>query len=637
MKDKAINLWYKFRGYWNTPPKGYEVSYKELSNLVVGNMGNAFHGVFTAWAGMATSVPLMVSYFRVSTGILFILGLIGTVLAFIKRPILSMVIDNSRSLNGKFRRLLVVPTIISAVLLTMIPFIPQTWISTDILSFVIPAIPVMGIVEPSQVTLTLGVLVAWLLSDAAGFVYEFVAQGLNGLKNTITSVSQERSVIASVLNFFGPWPSNIFGVAIPFIAAWFFSGGTGNVLVYRIIFPICAVFNVLFILFAYSGTKERMVAAKKYKAKVGFLQGAKALSTNKFFWLIWVFGIFNGIASGANFFLWVCYYAVGGALGDSLIGVCNMTLGLGCGVGIFLGPILSKKFGKVKVLNIASILYCAAIGIQLLAYRSPILILLCIFFQLTFGSFNYYTDIMTSEAIDYEQYRSGKRLDGFWNNYAGILSTIVGVFTGMLTPLFMSMAGIGFGDPIDVAFADKEKMYSAFFFTTLLAFLGSIGRIVPMLFYNLSEKKHADIVRALRLRAACANYYTGDLTDEDILNVKEIVDYCRDENNAEKITGYLRDEFNKHTEYDRILEGYEAACDRKAQREEKDKEETFLRDCEMEEKRYQFLLDRAKRKTKGDFDVETFRKEFVSKSRFLKIREERTPIEEREEEGESNE
>ena len=226
MKDKAINLWYKFRGYWNTPPKGYEVSYKELSNLVVGNMGNAFHGVFTAWAGMATSVPLMVSYFRVSTGILFILGLIGTVLAFIKRPILSMVIDNSRSLNGKFRRLLVVPTIISAVLLTMIPFIPQTWISTDILSFVIPAIPVMGIVEPSQVTLTLGVLVAWLLSDAAGFVYEFVAQGLNGLKNTITSVSQERSVIASVLNFFGPWPSNIFGVAIPFIAAWFFSGAS---------------------------------------------------------------------------------------------------------------------------------------------------------------------------------------------------------------------------------------------------------------------------------------------------------------------------------------------------------------------------------------------------------------------------
>ncbi len=628
MKEKVINLWYKFRGYWNTPPKGYEVSYKEMSNLVVGHMGNALHGVFTTWAGMATSVPLMVSYFKVSTGILFILGLLGTVLAFIKRPILSMVIDNSKSLNGKFRRLLVVPTVISALLLTAIPFIPQTWINTDVLSFVIPAIPVMGIAEASQVTLTLGVLAAWLLNDAAGFVYEFVSQGLNGLKNTITSVSQERSIIASVLSLFGSWPSNIFGVAIPFIAAWFFSGGTGNVLVYRIIFPICAVLNIGLILFAYKGTRERMVAGRKFEAKVNFWEGAKALSTNKYFWLIWIFGIFNGIAGGANFYLWVCYYAVGGAVGDTLIGVCNMTLGLGCGVGIFLGPILSKKFGKVKVLGIVNILYSAAIGLQLLAYRLPILILLCTFLHLTFGSFNFYTDIMTSEALDYEQYRSGKRLDGFWNNYGGFLTTVIGVFTGMLSPIFMSMAGIGFGDPIDVAFANKEKMYSAFFFTTLLAFLGSLGRILPMAFYNLSEKKHADIVRALRLRAACANYNTGDLTDEDVLNVKEIVDYYNDEKNAAGITGYLRDEFNKHTEYDKILEHYEAACERKAQREEKEKEEAFLRDCEMEEKRYQFMLGRAKKKAKTPFDEEAFRKDFVAKSRFLKVKEDRCKKEE---------
>ncbi|MBO4539009.1 MAG: MFS transporter [Clostridia bacterium] len=623
MKEKVQNIWYKFRGYWNTPPKGYEVSYKEMSNLVVGHMGNSLHGIFTTWAGMATSVPLMVSYFKVSTGILFILGLLGTVLAFIKRPILSMVIDNSKSLNGKFRRLLVIPTIISALLLTAIPFIPQTWVSTDVLSFVIPAIPVMGIAEASQVTLTLGVLVAWLLNDAAGFVYEFVSQGLNGLKNTITSVSQERSIIASVLSFFGPWPSNIFGVAIPFIAAWFFSGGTGNVLVYRIIFPICAVLNIGFILFAYKGTKERMVAGRKYEAKVKFWEGAKALSTNKYFWLIWVFGIFNGIAAGANFFLWVCYYAVGGALGDTLIGVCNMTLGLGCGVGIFLGPILSKKFGKVKVLGVVNLFYSAAIGIQLLAYRVPILILLCTFLHLTFSSFNFYTEIMTSEALDYEQYRSGKRLDGFWNNYGGILSTIVGVFTGMLSPIFMSMAGIGFGDPIDVAFANKEKMYSAFFFTTLLAFLGSLGRIVPTLFYNLSEKKHADIVRALRLRAACENYNTGDLTDEDILNVKEIVDYYNDEKNAGKITGYLRDEYEKHTEYEAILASHTAAQKRKEEREEREKREAFLRDCELEEKRYQFVLQKAKEKQKdGSFDEEAFRADFIEKSRFLKVKEE---------------
>ena len=624
MKEKVENLWYKFRGYWHTPPKGYEVSYKEMSSLIVGNMGGSLHGIFTTWAGMATSVPLMVSYFKVSTGVLFLLGLVGTVLAFLKRPILSMIIDNSRSLSGKFRRLLIWPTVISVVMLTMIPFIPQEWVERDVLSLAIPAIPVMGIGEESQVTLTLGVLVAWILNDAAGFVYEFASQGLSGLKNTITSVSQERSIIASAISFFGPWPSNIFGVAIPFIAAWFFSGGTGNVLVYRIIFPICAILNVGLVLFAYKGTKERMVAGKRYKAKVKFFQGAKALSTNKYFWLIWLYGIFTGIAGGANFFLWVCYYAVGGAVGDTLIGICNMTLGLGCGVGIFLGPMLAKKFGKVKILNIANVFYCATVGLQLLAYRTPYLILICIFFQMTFGSFSYFTDIMTSEALDFEQYRSGKRLDGFWVNYSGILSTVIGVFTGMLSPIFMSMAGIGFGDPIDVAFVNKDKMYSAFFYTTLLAFIGAALRIIPTLFYNLNEKKHADIVRALRLRAACANYGTGDLTDEDVLNVKEILDYYRDEKNADKITSYLRDEYAKHDEYEKILEKYAGASERKEEREKKEKEESFLRNCEMEERTYRFKLKKAQKKDKaGTFDEKAFREEFIEKSKYLKEKEEK--------------
>ncbi len=622
MKEKVQNLWYKFRGYWRTPPKGYEVSYKEMGSLVLGCMGNGLHGIFTTWAGMATSVPLMVSYFKVSTGVLFILGLVGTVLAFIKRPILSMVIDNSRSLNGKFRRLLVLPTIISAVLLTMIPFIPQKWVMTDLFAFTIPAIPVMGIAEPSEVTLTLGVLVAWLLNDIAGFVYEFTSQGLNGLRNTITSVSQERSIIASVIGLMGPWGSNIFGVVIPFVAAWFFSGGTGNVLVYRIIFPICAVMNIGLILFAYKGTKERMVAEKKYRAKVKFWEGAKALSTNKYFWLIWAYGVFTGIATGANFFLWVCYYAVGGAVGDTLIGVCNVVLGLGCGVGIFLGPPLAKKFGKVKIFNIANIIYCGVIGVQLLCYRAPILILVCIFFQLTFSSFSYFSDIMTSEALDYEQYRSGKRLDGFWANYSGILSTIIGVFTGMLSPIFMSMAGIGFGDPIDVAFANKEKMYSAFFYTTLLAFLGSILRIIPTLFYNLSEKKHADIVRALRLRAAFADYAAGVLTDDEILNVKEIYDYYNDEKNKDKITSFLKSEYEKHTEYEDLISGHEEAHKRKQEREKQEEEENFLRECEQEETRYQFKLKKEKEKN-PDLDEGAFRREFIEKSHYLKEKEAR--------------
>ncbi len=620
MKEKIQDLWFKLRGYWRTPPKGYEVSYKEATNLVLANTGNSLHGVFGTWAGLSVSVPLMVSYFRVSTGVLFLLGLIGTLLVFVKRPILSWVIDNSRSVNGKFRRLLVLPTVISSLMLTLVPFIPQVWVETNLFSLTIPAIPVMGITEDSDIVVSLGILVAYLLTDGAAFVYEFATQGLAGLQNTITTVSQERSVIASVISLVGPWPATIMSVAIPFMAAWFFSGGTGNVLIYRIVFPICALGNIGFMLFAYFGTHERIVAGKSFKAKVGFLTGAKALCRNKYFWLVLIYDIFKGISGGANFALWVCYYAIGGATGDSVLAVCNMILGTGCALGIFGGPPLAKKFGKVKVFNLSNMVFAVVLGLQLLLCKVPYALLVFFFLQNTINSFSYFSDIMKSEALDYEQYRSGLRLDGFWANFSGLISTVIGVFTGMLSPIFMSMAGVGFGDPIDVSFTDRDIMYSAFFYTTLLAFLASVIKIIPMFFFDLNEQKHADIVRALRIRASCLNYASGDLTDDDIINTKEILDYCQNPENTKKQTAFIRDELVKHTEYDAIVARYDEAKRRKEEDEQATKQENFMRECEGEEKRCQYLIgkekERAQRKNLPFFE-DAFRAAFVEKSRFL--------------------
>ena len=129
-----------------------------------------------------------------------------------------------------------------------------------------------------------------------------------------------------------------------------------------------------------------------------------------------------------------------------------------------------------------------------------------------------------------------------------IITTVIGVFTGLLTPIFLSFAGIGFSDDISLALQNTELRNNIYFYQSLLALIGSVIIAVPFFFYDLTEKKHADIVRVLRIRAATDNYLDGRLQPEDITYMREIVDYA--ENSGSRI---VKDELAKYSFIDRIL------------------------------------------------------------------------------------
>ena len=86
-------------------------------------------------------------------------------------------------------------------------------------------------------------------------------------------------------------------------------------------------------------------------------------------------------------------------------------------------------------------------------------------------------------------------------------------------PIFMSIGGIGFGDNVDVALKDKAIMTSTFESVTWLGIIASVLCIIPFVFYNLTERKHEDYIKALKIRAAVTNFENGKLTDEDKANI----------------------------------------------------------------------------------------------------------------------
>jgi len=321
-----------------------------------------------------------------------------------------------------------------------------------------------------------------------------------------------------------------------------------NIALYRWAFPICGIGGIVFVFFAYFGTEERVVVHKEYVAKVKFSEGAKQLFGNKYFWIITVFNIAVGIRGNINMYLWICNYAIGGQSGAFALTVCNMVLNNALIPGMLLGPWLIKKLGKRNVMLLSTAGFTVMAFMQLLTLKSPYLMLAVIFFQNLFNGLSYIATIMVPDVLDYQQWKTGKRLEGFWQNCNAFVMTFCGIFTSALMPLFMSFGGVGFGDNIDTALKKPEIMYGTFKSVTWLGIIASVICVVPIFFYDLSEKKHADIIRILKIRAVVQNCKNNELSEADITDFAEIADYAIKNKNR-----FVLDELNRHSETEYIL------------------------------------------------------------------------------------
>lgn len=552
LKTKIVNGIGKFKSHWNKPPEGYQVSYKEFAAFAAGCGSPNLLGVLTQYTAIATSVHLMISYFKMSTGMAWILTIFASVIAIVRSPILSMMIDNSNGKSGKFKPFLLWSAIGTAISYSFVPYIPSAWMNIHLFSIPLPAIPVMGVYEASTIDFNLGILLAFIFIQIGQFFITLLNQSISGIEQTISTVAQERANIGSLKGLVSGLPSSIVNIILPILAGTLFAkqGGWNAVNMYRIIFPICGVLGVLMVLLLVKGVEERTVVKQEYVAKVRFAEGMRLLSKSKYFWIITIFNAFNAIRNLANITTWITQYSFVSDTAKTVVGLyCSTILMNAIAVALLVGPFLIKKLGKRNVMLIACVGYVIMISLQVIFHKSPVLILVVSFFEQFFGGFYFVTGIMTSDIMDEIQMKTGKRLEGFWQNYMAIVTTVIGVFTGMLTPLFLSFGGVGFSDDISLALQSAELRNNIFFYQSLLALIGAIVVAIPFFFYDLTEKKHANIVRVLRIRAAVDNFNDGKLQDEDVKYLKEIVAFAQETKEP-----MVTEEISKHGCINLILE-----------------------------------------------------------------------------------
>ena len=109
------------------------------------------------------------------------------------------------------------------------------------------------------------------------------------------------------------------------------------------------------------------------------------------------------------------------------------------------------------------------------------------------------TSSMQAEIFDYQQWKTGTRLEGFITQFGAMITTLAGMFTGLIVPYFYEHYGLK--DDYNVLYdeAVRTPIFNVLIITTIVS---CVLCVLPMFFYNLKEKDHKKIIEELKERAS---------------------------------------------------------------------------------------------------------------------------------------
>lgn len=527
-----------FFSHWNIPAKeGYYLSNKEFIAYAVGGMGVQGMGILTQYFAIAMGVHLAYVYNFDQQIVLYTTWIVA-ILSLFRAPLVGWIIDNTETKWGKYRPYLLFTGFLSVACFWLLAFIPNLFMPG----------------EGEAYTETRKWLVVGsyqLIYFIALTVYSFFSFGRVGLSQVITPNTNERTKLYSVGGVIDSLGPSIVQMLFPLIAnsvygqqgfvykeqygSWTaeqvkeagLGFGMENILTYQIIFPIMGCICVAIALIMFFGTKERIIQEKKVKQKVRFIGGIVKSFKNKYFW---IFNISNVLAFGRlSIFAsvnYICAYMIGGNIGGNLRGIMPTVMAIGFVPGMLFSPIIQKYLGKKKM-TLLSFFGSMTISLLILflvlfAYNgaaTPYLMFVGIFLHNIFAALWTVTSpAMTADYCEYQQWKTGDRLDGYMSQYTQVFTTICGLFSAWLTSEILMKLGA----ENSVAYENSDVMRKVFIMWAILGVACGALAMIPFFFWDLTEKRQLEMTREIKIRAMQSKIEDNEFTQDDVKEALEL-------------------------------------------------------------------------------------------------------------------
>lgn len=509
--------------HWNTPPEGRYVPYKEILSYSVGGIGVKFL-VYTIYdIGLSATSLLAGAALGLKNGDLVKLSIIATIIGIFLGPIRGLIIDNTRSSKGKFRPYLLYTGIPSAAITAVFALLPFETMSYNQRLY--------------------SLFITYMLLQLC---YPFYDQAYSTLVQVMSPNSTERADIITVSTFIYSLAPTIKGFVVPLIAG--FTGGLDNIDAYRIIMPVFGIGGALIGIFSYTGTKERIIVSKDYVPKVPFFKGIVAGIQNKYQWAKSINSWFILLASGVgNITTWYFYYGIKEMLNlttakqGALNGTLMTVLGAAATPAMFLAPILIRKMGKRNLVIFYLVCNTLCMAGMYLFIENIWVLFAFVWLRGFFAAFPLITDgAINADILDYQQYKTGDRLEGLMGQFVGIIGTFISMGITYFLQTIVMQNHFGLVDNYDDLYqsAFREPLSKGMIVIGIAGYLLSLIPFVTM--YTLTEEEHDAHIIILKIRAALEDYATDALSDGELEAAKtsyaEAIEEYKQLSSADKLS-----------------------------------------------------------------------------------------------------
>lgn len=594
IKQKVSSLIDNIRFYWKEPPKGRYMSFKEIASYSFGGIG-AYLIVTMSWTCLLAATNVFITgTIGITPTDMYVLYVISVLSSIPLTGLRANIVDNTRNKAGKYRPYLLSMGIPSSLLFVLLVWFPYDKLGLIFGNSVVFAGKEAGYIAKCAVMLIINILLQ--------FFYNFFYDAYENLIHVLSPNSQERADVASIKSVIYSLGPSIVNLIMPIIAQNIFHTNNTDIRVYRLLFPILGVIGCFLLFIVYANTQEKIIQAKTHVIQIKFTDALKAVAKNKYFWIISMASWIGFLETAYNNILnWL--YNYGGACSGNVFAIVTTLYGNASLWGMLLAPFCIRKWGKKNV-QIVTNLFNILFIIAMILFTGSItkytiwLILICLYCNAVVGAFAHILNpSIQADIRDYQQYKTGERIDGMFAA-VGTIGSIITLATAGIIPALYENMGMNvenakrvvnnaelmsrvlpgndktIGQMLAEQAANGQDIFNAsnalydvdgvllplLRILIILSAIGAILNVIPFFFYDFTEKKQKSIVRVLKIRALFEDYGNNALNDRELVEAIDLV------NNAREMASAAEKSVSK-SDYKNIKDKAERKLAKKAYRE----------------------------------------------------------------------
>lgn len=465
------------------------LSFKEIAAYSLGLFG------FQAIVGLLNSYQAEFdgSILGADVTVVAILILVAKILSAVADPVVGSLVDRSHSKMGKFKSMIVY-SIVPLLVFTAVIFVDVPFKDNKMLTYV-------------------WIFVTYLIWSIAMTMGDVPSQGIAA---SLTPNPTERTNVVSISNTFKQIGFSACVVIVPIVClivpegskVFVKKGETDTPMISTEYFWVavltailgCALFALIPLI-----NKERVITESNEKITAKDM--VSALKDNKPLMLV-IVSYFLGF--GRQMAMGIQVQAANVLLGSqNLVAVLGIVTAIGSMISMALCPLLIKKLDEKKAYILLSVYGFAASIFSFIIgffwFKNPDSIVLTVLFYaslfligLQFGAVTLMPMIMTADAVDYYEYKTGKRMEGAAYSILTLTIKVCLALGTALGLIFVQQSGY-YESLASGEFSLRTKNIIFFAYTAMPGILALLS-IIPMFKYDIVGAKKEEITKTLAVK-----------------------------------------------------------------------------------------------------------------------------------------